>query len=217
MKQYLLLRIFIAVIVLIISLPFISSAQKQATDFSKFINLSGGLSFNGTGDNIGPIVGFEYGSKKLNKNWFWSAGFGATIHSDTDIPLVFEYMGNTIDGTVRETNAGIQVFSHIGYSFINNSRHLFALKAGGFFRYQSNSVTSVVYTLFPLSTGLDFPVYVFENRSPQITFSAGLTSQFTYTYKLNSKLGLGIVGGFQFDSNGDNISQLSLSVTRFFK
>ena len=205
---------FLRLFTVAIGLPFVIHAQ---TNSSNYISFSGGLSFNGTGDNIGPIVGFEYGSKKLNRNWIWSAGFGATIHSDTGIPLVFQYQGNTIDGTVRETNAGIQIFSHLGYSFIKNSSHLFTLKAGGLLRYQSNSATYGVYTLFPALTGLNYPVYVFENKYPQITFSAGVSTQFSYTYKLNSKLGLGIVGGFQFDSNGDNISQLNLSITRFLK
>ncbi len=215
MKKYLTRQVVTTVLIFLTAFPLY--AQDKSADFSKYINLSGGLSFNGTGDNIGPIVGFEYGSKKLNRNWIWSAGFGATIHSDTGIPLVFQYQGNTIDGTIRETNAGIQAFSYLGYSLIKTTHHLIALKVGGIIRYQSNSVTSNIYTLFPLATGLSYPVYVFENRDPQVTFSAGLSGQFAYTYKISKKLGIGFLGGFQFDSNGDNISQLSLSITRFLK
>lgn len=216
MKQWLPPRVNIAIIILVFILPLTVFSQKRYINSPKSLTLTGGLSFNGTGDNIGPIIGFEY-SSTLKKNWFWTAGFGSTIHSDTGIPLVFQYQGNTIDGTIRETNAGIQAFSFLGYSLINTSHHLVALKAGGIVRYQSNSVTSNIYTLFPLATGLSYPVYVFENKDPQVTFAAGLSGQFSYTYKINKKLGIGFLGGFQFDSNGDNISQFSLSITRFLK
>ncbi len=153
MKKYLTRQVVTTVLIFLTAFPLY--AQDKSADFSKYINLSGGLSFNGTGDNIGPIVGFEYGSKKLNRNWIWSAGFGATIHSDTGIPLVFQYQGNTIDGTIRETNAGIQAFSYLGYSLIKTTHHLIALKVGGIIRYQSNSVTSnilsVIYSKRSLS------------------------------------------------------------------
>lgn len=180
------------------------------------INVNGGVSYSGTGDIIGPIFCVEY-IKPLKRNWFISYGLGATIHSETGIPVFFNYNNQTIDATIHETNAGIQAISHIGYFFVNSSNSVLGVKTGAVLRYQSTSSTAIITALFPAATNLPYPVYVYENVDPQNTFATGLSGQVYYTYRLNKKLGIGLLGGFQFDSNGDNISQLSLSLTRFLK
>jgi hypothetical protein len=167
-------------------------------------------------DIKGPIFSVEYFSS-LKSNWFFLGNIGATIHSEKGFPISFIYNNQNIDATIYETTAGMQAMAQIGYSFINNPKHFCGIRSGILVRYQSSSSTSVVYTLFPAETNLPFPVYVFDKINPQKTYSVGLSGQIFYTYKLNKKLGIGFLGGFQFDSNGDNISQLSLSVTRFLK
>lgn len=184
--------------------------------FSKNISIIGGLSNTGSGDNIGPLFSSEYNAF-IKNNWFFSGSIGSTIHSEKGIPVSFIYNNQNIDATIHETTAGIQAFSHIGFSFINNSKNIFGIKTGLLLRYQSTSSTAIVTALFPIATNLPYPVYVYDNISPQITFSIGLSGQLFYTYKLSNRLGVGLLSGFQFDSNGDNISQLSLSITRFLK
>lgn len=183
---------------------------------SKNICIVGGISNAGSGDNLGPLFTAEY-TAIIKNNWFFSGSIGSTIHSEKGIPVSFIYNNQNIDATIHETTAGIQAVSHIGFSFINNSKNLLGIKSGLLLRYQSTSSTAIVTALFPIATNLPYPVYVYDNISPQLTYSIGLSGQLFYTYKINKKLGVGLLSGFQFDSNGDNISQLSLSITRFLK
>jgi len=65
-------------------------------------------------------------------------------------------------------------------------------------------------------TGLSYPVVVFENSTPQRTFAVGGTTQFKYSYSTKKNVSFGMLAGFQFDSNGDNISHLSLTIGKRF-
>jgi hypothetical protein len=93
---------------------------------------------------------------------------------------------------------------------LNDHIHELKLKLGVVFRYQSSSLYDDLSVFYPPITGLPVPVIVFNNTEPQKTYTAGISGQISYTYPLTNKISIGILGGYQFDTNGDNISQLSI-------
>jgi hypothetical protein len=188
----------------------------QQVKKEKSLILSAGPATHFSGDIRGVMIQTEY-SQQLSKNWTWYAGTGYSLHDEPGIPVTYTLNSTTIDATKKETTGGIQLTSHIGYGFLRQPAHRAGIKTGVLARYQSTSSTGGVGILYPAGTGLPFPVYELENRLPQRTVAAGISGQLYYTYSLTEKLGLGIIAGYQFDSNGDNISQLCLSLTRFFK
>lgn len=204
----------ISIFLFLTVLSFTVNAQKMLP--GKSLVLTAGRATHFTGDIRGLGVQTEY-TVSVKKNWFWTAGIGYTIHNDKGLPVIFDYNGRTYDETKNETNAGIQVTGHWGYKLLNHPADLLGVKIGGLLRYQSLSAATSVSILYPALTNLPYPVYVFDNSDPQVTFAAGVSGQLFYTHALSSKLGLGILAGYQFDSNGDNISQISLSITRFLK
>jgi hypothetical protein len=181
---------------------------------SKQLQLVLGRSLNGTGDIRGYGFSVEY-SKIFKKKFDWTATIGTNFH-DGSFPIFFEYpIGNPIDGSVRYTTAGIQTAYLIGYNFLKPTTSSLKLKIGGLLRYQSTSYYDDVTVIYPVLTGLPYPVIVFRNSNPQKTMSAGLITNISYSYKINKKINIGIVGSYQFDTNGDNISQVSISIGRY--
>lgn len=193
---------------------YISDAQQIKP--LKRLTLSGGQATHFSGDIRGLIVSTEYGLQ-LKKNWTWYAGIGFTLHDEPGIPVYFDWNNNTIDASKKEATGGIQLTSHIGYDILSRNRHQAGVKLGFLGRYQTTSATSVINIIYPIATNLPYPIYVLENINPQRTVAAGVSGQLYYNFQLTGKIGLGVVAGYQFDSYGDNISQLSLSVTRFLK
>lgn len=182
----------------------------------KRLTVSGGQATHFSGDIRGLIVSTEYGLQ-LKQKWTWYAGIGFTLHDEPGIPVYFDWNNNTIDASKKEATGGIQLTSHIGYDILSRNRHLAGVKLGFLGRYQTTSATSVINIIYPIATNLPYPIYVLENINPQRTVAAGVSGQLYYNFLLSEKIGLGFIAGYQFDSYGDNISQLSLSITRFLK
>ncbi len=182
---------------------------------NKQIKLLAGRSFNGTGDinGFGFSVGYEkYFKKKVN----WSASIGSTIH-DGQFPILYEYPeGNRVDGSIRYTTAGFQGIYALGYNFLKSNTNEFTIELGALLRYQSTSYYDNVVVLYPALTNLPYPVVLFRNRAPQKTFAVGAAPQISYNYSLSKKIRIGIAVSYQFDTNGDNIAQISLLVGRKF-
>jgi hypothetical protein len=179
------------------------------------IELIGGRSVHGSGDTRGLNFSVEY-SKYFKKRLNWSASIGGTIH-DGVFPVLYEYpTGVQNDGSIRYTTAGLQVLTHLGYNFIKSRKNELLFRLGSVLRYQSSSYWDVVTVLYPPLTGLPYPVVVFENSTPQRTIAIGGTTQLKYSYTTKRNISIGILGGFQFDTNGDNISHLSLTIGKRF-
>ena len=186
-----------------------SKAQNQQIQFSV------GTSFNGSGDTKGLGFLTEY-NKKFKKKLSWSASLGGTIH-DGSFDILYEYpIGQTRDGSVRYTIAGFQGASHLGYSMFRTQTHDLQFRLGTVIRYQSSSYWDVVNVLYEPITGLPYPVIVFENTTPQKTLAIGGSSQIVYNYTLKNRISIGILASFQFDTQGDNISQLLFTIGKRF-
>jgi hypothetical protein len=179
------------------------------------IKLIVGKCFNGTGDLRGLIFTTEY-AKAFKKRLSWIVGIGGTIH-DGYFPVFFTIPnGDTVDGSVRYTIAGVQIIGQIGYSAIKTTAHEVQMRAGALIRYQSSSYYDIITVLYPGGTGLPFPVVIFDNKTPQRTYSIGGNFEIHYNYSLTKKIMIGILAGLQTDTNGDTITQLSLSIGRRF-
>jgi hypothetical protein len=163
----------------------------------------------------GLIFNTEY-VKNFRKNLSWVASVGGTIH-DGFIPNYFTSPNGTeIDGSIRYTTAGVQATNHIGYSVIKRNDNQLELRAGALLRYQSSSYYDIVSINYPAGTGLPIPVIVFIHENPQRTFAIGGSAQIFYNYSITPKILLGALAGLQTDTNGDTITQLSLSIGRKF-
>lgn len=163
----------------------------------------------------GIIFITEY-TNYFNKHLSWAIALGGTIH-DGSMPLFFsDQDGNSIDGSIRYTTAGVQTSSHLGYSFIRTSRHELAVKVGALLRYQSSSYYDQVGVYYPLATGFFIPVTTFENKTPQKTYAFGGSSQISYNYTISRAISFGIQAGFQTDTNGDTITQVAFTIGKRF-
>ena len=178
---------------------------------SNYAGLSGGKCFHGSGDLRGFIFIFTTGyAHYFKKKVSWAAELSGTIH-DGSFPEFFIYNGREVDGSVRFTVAGVQLSGHLGYSIIRNSENELKIALGILFRYQSSSLPYDVTTLYPPITNLPYPVIIFNNVGPLRTISPGASIQLRYNYTFTQKLTAGILAGFQTDTEGDNLSQLSLT------
>lgn len=179
------------------------------------LNISIGSSFHGTGDMRGVIVNTGY-SKYYKSRIGLSLLLGATLH-DKSNPLFYTGpRGENIDGSIRYTTGGLQFSGLMGYSLIKTTNHRFEIRAGGLLRYQSSSLANDVTILYPAGSGLPVPVLILRNYDSQRTFTVGASAQLFYNYKISQKLSAGLLAGFQTDTNGDVIRQLSISVGRTF-
>lgn len=192
--------------------PFFTLAQKPV---KHHIQISAGTSFNGTGDIRGFAFNSEYGHL-IKKKFFWYAGMGGTIHDKVEPIFYTGRSGNPIDASVRATTAGFQVTGVASYSFVKTNKHDFSIRIGPLLRYQSTSYWDMLEVFPPAGTGLPFPVVAFINLTPQRTVAVGATGQIGYNFTTNNKLSFGVLGTFQFDSNGDVLRNAYLVLGRRF-
>jgi hypothetical protein len=205
------LKPFLAVILLLASNSLFSQTKKPGQK----IQVIAGRSSHSTGDIQGISVATEY-ENYFRKHFSWTIALGGTIHDGFE-PLYYEdSRGRPIDGSFRYTTAGLQISSHFGYNFIRTTKHEFQFRAGGLLRYQSSSYFDDLQINYPIGTGYPVPIIIIENKTPQKTYAAGGSCQLLYNYTFNNNLSVGLLGGFQLDTNGDNISQLSLTIGKRF-
>lgn len=201
------------ILLLLLIAPWVLFAQAKFPN--EQLQVIAGPSNHETGDMRGVIFTTEY-IHYFKKHLSWTVALGGTIH-DGSIPLFFNNQnGNSVDGSIRYTTAGMQTTSHFGYSFIRTSRHELEIKAGALLRYQSSSYYDQVSISYPLATGLPMPVISFENKTPQRTYAFGGSSQIVYNYTINQGISFGIQAGFQTDTNGDTITQAAVTIGKQF-
>jgi len=200
---------YIIFIAIIISSKFCHAQNEQ-------LQIIVGRGVHGTGDMRGFGLSFGY-SKYFKKRMNWTASIGSTIHDRLASRINYEFpAGVWNDGSLKSTTAGLQGTFSIGYSFLKSYKNEICFKIGGLVRYESSSYYDRVQLLYPGITGLPYPVILIKNTSPQKTLSLGIMPELSYNYSLSKKINIGLVGAYQFDTNGDNIYQLSLSIGRRF-
>jgi hypothetical protein len=194
----------------------LSFSQDKNLLNTRQLNFSIGRSKHGTGDMRGLIFNTEY-AKSFKKRLSLIMGVGGTIH-DGVRPLYFTAPdGKEIDGSVRYTTAGLQAKTQIGYSLLKTNKQELQIRPGAVLRYQTSSYYDDVTFLYPgAGIGIPFPVVVFNNKTPQRTFAVGGNAEIFYNYSITPKILIGVLAGLQTDTNGDTITQLSLSVGRRF-
>ncbi|MCY7421487.1 MAG: hypothetical protein LH478_07065 [Chitinophagaceae bacterium] len=199
----------------LIATSSLSFCQKKLVPDQQ-ISVAIGTSKHGTGDMAGIVFNTSY-SKKFKKNLSWIVGIGGSIH-DGQHPLYYTFNGNEVDGSIRYTTAGLQLNAYLGYDLLKAGNHQFQLRLGPLLRYQSSSNTEGFGIYYPApGSGLPFPVVEFNHRTPQRTYTAGGSAQAGYNYTISKmNLSIGLDAGLQTDTNGDTITQLSLSVGKRF-
>ena len=172
-------------------------------------------SFNGTGDIWGPGFSIRY-TNYFKKRISWGVWLGCTIH-DKNWPIDFiDSTGRTYDISIRNTTAGIQGGGNIAYSVVRSQMHEFKVELGGVIRYQSTSNPDITTVLYPALTGIPFPVYVFQQTSPQRTLAIGANFQVSYNFNFNNQVSVGIIAGLQTDTNGERILPIGVTVGKRF-
>lgn len=199
-----------------------SSAIFIATGFGQvksnpdqFISLNIGRSINGTGDMRGVAYNTVY-SKTFRKRFSWIVTFGGTLHDDSDDLFFSDQDGNTVDGSIRYTTGGIQSTFGVNYNFVQTARSEIYVGLNALLRYQVTSYYDAVAVIYPIVTGLPYPVVSFQNLTPARTFAVGGGMRLGYNYTTHKNILLGILGEFQMDTEGDVLSQLGLMVGKRF-
>jgi len=185
-------------------------SQHNSELLNNSLQLDIARSKHGTGDSPGFIMNAEY-KKYFRQRLSFSIGLGATIN-DGSVPIFYtDQNGNNIDASIRYNTDGLQLSSKLGISFIKNTDNDFGFQIGPLLRYQSSSYYDELNVLFPLLTGLPFPVTATINNSPQKTYSLGGLAQLYYNHAINDKVYIGVSIGLQTDTNGDTIKQAGLA------
>ncbi len=207
---------FTAVIALF-SLFFCSSVSAQTNLPGRAIQLTGGYARHGSGDYNGISFGAEYiryPARRFSLNYNFRASIN---HGKDEIIIEDNNTGITKDGSIRFTTAGVQAGVNAGFSFIRTAKHELLTSLGLFARYQSASNGTDGYRLYyPNTTGVPAVLVEYMNRTPQETASVGGIFQLQYNYTINNRISIGLLGGFQTDSNSDAIIQGGITIARRF-
>ncbi|MCF6347682.1 MAG: hypothetical protein L3J20_05195 [Flavobacteriaceae bacterium] len=205
------MRNLIIVILFFIVLSTHSQESKKST-----LEFHFGRAKHGTGDIDGFLYGVQY-QQAFGKKIYWVGGFEGTFH---DAPngdsLFFEYEGETFDSTIRFVTAGMQLVAGIKYNFLENKNHTFGIYALPLLRYQATSINDIIDTLYPIITDVPVPVRIIINEEPSRTLSFGGALRFNYNYTFNKGLYLGVLAGFQTDTNGDTMLNAGLTFGKRF-
>lgn len=200
-------------IVLNISVVSLSGQSLQNANRKTFY-LSSGNSLSGSGDINGFYI--QLGLQKKVNRWNYSISQSTTIHDGT-YPIFFQTpSGADIDGSIKHSVTGIEVIPMVGYSLISTRLHDFQLSIGAILRYQSSGDNDSYVLLYPAATGLPIPVLYFTNDAPLRTFAIGPIVQASYDLRLSKRLKIGASWSFQFDTNGDNLTNYGLRIGYMF-
>jgi hypothetical protein len=196
-------------------LMILHASSQEKTPASHFLGVGLAKSKHGLGDVSGLAFNTEL-SWRQHKSIYWTATVGGSIHDGEKALLYTAPAGNTVDGSIRHTTAGVQASWGPGYQFFKHTRHEAGLNLGVLLRYQSTSYFDVVTILYPPITGLPIPVVYFENLTPARSFALGGKGGISYSFITRRNLVFRLSGEFQIDTNGDVLSQTGLTFGKRF-
>ncbi len=202
-------------LVFLILFCVVFSTYSQTSNKST-LEFSFGWAKHGTGDIGGFIYGAQY-QQSFGEKIYWVVGFEGTFHDDPNgNQLFFEVEGERFDSTIRFVTAGMQLVTGIKYNFFENKESTFGVYALPVFRYQATSINDLIDIEFPVITGLPVPVRIILNEEPSRTFSVGGAIRLNYNHTFKKGLYLGILTGFQADTNGDTVINAGLTFGKRF-
>ncbi|MFV8269227.1 hypothetical protein ACNQGP_04725 [Flavobacterium sp. GT2N3] len=200
-----------SLVLLLFFFPALLCAQDTTTLLNKSLQIEMGTGLHGSGDLAGLTLNTSY-THYFRKKVSYTVEVGTSIHYGSSALYYTDKSGKNIDGSYRFTTAGIQLAGKIGLSVFRNKKNDLGLRLGPLVRYQSSSTPDDINTVFPIAgTGFDVPISFVSNESPQNTLSIGGVFQLFYNYSISNKIYIGPSAGFQIDSNGDTITNISLA------
>lgn len=201
---------------LMLLISVLLTAQESGTNNSSSIMFHFGRNIHGTGD----IPGYQYGitySKNFSKNIYYSIGFEGSLNDAEQRSFIYEDPeGNLFDGTLNDVTGGFQLVASIGYSFIKTTHSDFGVSVGALGRYQTTSIGTSVEILYPPITGYPIPIRMILNDEPYRTLAFGGVLKLNYNYTFKKGFILGLMPGFQIDTNGDTLPYITLGIGKQF-
>jgi hypothetical protein len=217
LKQDVLKSMRILLGMLVIGMSFDAAAQTSAAESSsRFISLSGGRSTHGTGDMKGVSQKVTYG-KFFRKKLYWFSAIGADIHDGEYFISTTQPDGRVLDHSFRYTSGAIQITGGAGWCFVKTNRTEAGINVGGFLRYQSSSYFDQLSIVFDPQRIGPYPATFILNTSPQRTYSVGAGPEAFYRQTIFKSIFAGLSAGFQVDTNGDVLTNISISVGKRLK
>jgi hypothetical protein len=199
-------------ILLSLSLLSITTAKAQQQLPATHLQAAAGAStFYKNSGLEGVGISAEYGYY-FRKKTAYIIGIGGSFH-DATIPAFYKnpVSGETKDGSLRQTVGGVQLSALLGQSFIRSSKHELQGRLGAVLRYQSSSKLKDFQILF-----LPRPDYTITNYPKQRTVAFGGNLELAYNYTIANSITLGILGGIQQHTNGEQIARLHVTVGKRF-
>jgi hypothetical protein len=208
---------YLKLFVLIITVCISTEACCQKVLPCNSLQIIGGYARHGSGDLNGVVFGTEY-LKYYTTKFSLNYNFRSSINYGKTVLIVNNAIDNRrTDASVRFTTAGIQIGVNAGLSLLRNSRNEIMTSLGVFGRFQSASNGSDGYQIYsPQSTDQPTILIGYDNKTPQQTLSVGAIFQVQYSYTFNNKIFVGLVGGYQVDTNGDTVPQLAIAIGKRF-
>lgn len=197
----------------ILLLSMCANAVAQTTDIAfsnKFVAISGGRSTHGTGDMVGVSQRVTYG-QYFRKKLFWFSTIGADIHDGKYLSTTIQD-GTVLDHSFRYTSGAIQITGGAGWSFLRTSKSELGIKVSGVLRYQSSSYFDELAIIYDPKNIGPYPATFILNTSPQRTYAVGVGPEAFYQQTIFKSIFVGLSAGFQVDTNGDVLTNISLSV-----
>lgn len=178
--------------------------------------LSFGRSKHFTGDVPGFFLSAEY-AKQIKSKLNFHVALTATIHDDvTELFYTYPWDNTIIDGSIRNVTAAFQVEGLASYAVLKAGTSNLSVAFGPLLRYQSSSLANATGITYPAATGWPIPLIDFKHTDPMRTLAVGASLQLRYQYHLTKKFSVGLLAGYQLDSNGDNVVRLGITLARRF-
>jgi hypothetical protein len=199
---------------MIMTICFEAAAQTNEATNNKFISLTGGRSTHGTGDMKGVTQKVIFG-KYFKKKLFWFSSIGADIHDGKYLITSTQPDGKFSDNSFRYTSGAIQVAGGVGFSVLRSKKSELGVKIGGLLRYQSSSYFDQLLIIADPQRPSP-AIYIF-NTSPQRTYAIGVGPELFFHQSIAGSIYGGLSTGFQIDTNGDVLTNISLSIGKQLK
>lgn len=201
----------------IIMLAQTAFGQSKMSDLPKsFATLGVGKSFHGSGDMRGVSQRIMYG-QYFNTRLFWFAAVGADLHDGEYGMTVTEMDGRVKDRSLRYTTGAMQAMGGAGISFLRTRKTELGIRIGALLRYQSSSQPDGLNIVYDPERFGPYPAMFFDNVSRQRTFAVGAAPEVFFQQTIFKSFTAGISAGIQFDTNGDVLRSLSLSIGKRFR